>query len=428
MVSNGFDDKHLRNLSHDVSLRLGPWRNRIPMGLNKSKRKVINLSRTRVEKSDQPTIDLLDLNVHMDLNIQSNDLSSFILARRLLGWGSNEHQQLGVHMEMSHPHDALQSFATNIKLIEKKSVGNWYNDSTHIVESSEIITSIDGSDQIIETTINVQKTSNSIYEAQSQVLSGGAYSAVLDSEGIFTIWGGKGISMLNIDQSKIVAPISNKRNIKFPENSNIANKGESSAVSMVSLNSIIGAAMGYEHMLLLQESGWVVALGDNKSKQCDGPSAFVRNNPFPHYERFGNEVTSSNSSQNSSINISKNIDDIKCDEVRTLQPLVNVLKLAAGVRHSAAITMDGYLYVWGTGAAAKIDSVESHSHSAWCPVDNVKLIDVDCGMHHTVVVDEVGRVWSFGDDRFDSLGRSIPPPEVADGIVEAVILRLIIAF
>jgi alpha-tubulin suppressor-like RCC1 family protein len=388
MTLKGLDDKYLQTLSQDVSLRLGPWRDRIPIGLNRSQKEILELLGTELVKSHQSSIE--NSNIHFGFNPRNNDLNSFILAGQLLGWGSNEYQQLGAHTVMSHPNDALQSFATDVGLTEGSLSGDPYVDSTSIQEDSGIII---GTDQIIPTIVDTQNYSNDIMRrTQSQVLSGGAFSAFIDSTGTFTTWG-RGIDYLNIDQSKIIQPIDNLSRL--------------SAASIVSLDGIIGAAMGHEHMLLLQESGWVVAIGDNKSKQCEGPSDFVRNNPIPTYE----EACSSNS------------DGISRSGNSAVQPLVKVLKLAAGVRHSAAITMDGYLHVWGTGASAKIDSVKKNN--VWRPKDDVKLIDVDCGMHHTVAIDELGRVWSFGDDRFGSLGRSTAVPDLVDSVIQPVIERII---
>jgi alpha-tubulin suppressor-like RCC1 family protein len=399
MTLKGLNDKYLLTLSQDVSLRMGPWRDRIPIGLNKSQKEIIELLNAKLEKSDQTTIDLLDSNIYFGFDNRKNDLSSFILAGQLLGWGSNEYQQLGAHMTMSHPNDALQSFATDIGLVENFLNGNTHVDSSAIQENSENVTS---PDQLIQTTNNAQKdTNNIIRQTQSQVLSGGAFSAFIDSTGTLTTWG-KGIDFLNIDQSKITQPIEFLSKL--------------SAALIVSLDNIIGAAMGHEHMLLLQQSGWVVAIGDNKSRQCEGPSDFVRNNPTPTYERVVKEGTCSNNTDNSGI------DGINSGKY-AVQPLVKVLKLAAGVRHSAAITMDGYLHVWGTGAAAKIDSLENIN--VWRPNDDVKLIDVDCGMHHTVAIDELGRVWSFGDDRFGSLGRSTATPKSVGGFNLPVIERAV---
>lgn len=387
MTLKGLDDKYLQELSLDVSLRMGPWRDRIPIGLNRSQKEIIGILGNESVRRHQSTIE--NSNIYFGFNTRNNDLNSFILAGQLLGWGSNEYQQLGAHTVMSHPNDALQSFATDIGLIEGSLSGDPYVDTGATQEDSEIII---GTDQVIPT-INTQKYNNDIMRRiQSQVLSGGAFSAFIDSTGTFSTWG-RGIDYLNIDQNKTIQTI--------------GNLNELSAASIVSLDSIIGAAMGHEHMLLLQESGWVVAIGDNMSKQCEGPSDFVRNNPIPTYEE-----TSSNNSDGTSRSGNP-----------VVQPSVKVLKLAAGVRHSAAITMDGYLHVWGTGASAKIDSVESNN--VWRPKDDVKLIDVDCGMHHTVMIDELGRVWSFGDDRFGSLGRSTGVIDLVDDIMQPVIRRII---
>ena len=42
----------------------------------------------------------------------------------------------------------------------------------------------------------------------------------------------------------------------------------------------------------------------------------------------------------------------------------------------------------------------------WRPPDGSKLVQVACGRRHTVVLDEHGRVWTLGDNKYGQLGRS----------------------
>eukprot|EP00607_Mallomonas_marina_P004006 CAMPEP_0182437818 /NCGR_PEP_ID=MMETSP1167-20130531/85298_1 /TAXON_ID=2988 /ORGANISM="Mallomonas Sp, Strain CCMP3275" /LENGTH=286 /DNA_ID=CAMNT_0024630871 /DNA_START=2700 /DNA_END=3557 /DNA_ORIENTATION=- len=41
---------------------------------------------------------------------------------------------------------------------------------------------------------------------------------------------------------------------------------------------------------------------------------------------------------------------------------------------------------------------------SWTPSDGAAVVDVSCGARHTVCVDELGRVWGMGDNRFGQLG------------------------
>ena len=45
------------------------------------------------------------------------------------------------------------------------------------------------------------------------------------------------------------------------------------------------------------------------------------------------------------------------------------------------------------------------------PSDGSKLIQVACGRRHTVVLDEHGRIWTLGENKYGQLGRkTVDPP------------------
>lgn len=65
-----------------------------------------------------------------------------------------------------------------------------------------------------------------------------------------------------------------------------------------------------------------------------------------------------------------------------------VVKIAAGYSHSAAITDSGELFVWGSGQHLEPHPMSSLLHT--------KCIDVKCGKDYTVVLDDKGQLYSFG--------------------------------
>ena len=133
---------------------------------------------------------------------------------------------------------------------------------------------------------------------------------------------------------------------------------------------VIGAAFGHNHGLLLRSFGKIISIGDNTYNQCIGPDF----------------VTYSSS------------DDIN-DHGDISQ--VSVVKAAAGLKHSAAITSDGKLYCWGD------KKLSFNNNEFWQASDDAILIDVACSAYHTTVIDNYGRMWSFGDNRHGSLGRNV---------------------
>lgn len=94
--------------------------------------------------------------------------------------------------------------------------------------------------------------------------------------------------------------------------------------------------------------------------------------------------------------------------------------VAAGLFHSAAITEQGELVTWGCGRFGQSLSTDL-SIGRWSPSDGSKLVQVVCGRRHTVVLDEFGRVWSIGENKYGQLGR-LPvednaKPQLLDGLL-----------
>lgn len=111
-------------------------------------------------------------------------------------------------------------------------------------------------------------------------------------------------------------------------------------------------------------------------------------------------------------------------------------QVAAGLFHSAAIIKEtGELITWGCGRfgqCLRVDETPSPRQDdaegastvgRWRPPDGCKLVQVACGRRHTVALDEHGRVWTFGDNKYGQLGRdcgrgmalSTTEPERVDG-------------
>jgi alpha-tubulin suppressor-like RCC1 family protein len=81
--------------------------------------------------------------------------------------------------------------------------------------------------------------------------------------------------------------------------------------------------------------------------------------------------------------------------------------IAAGLYHSAAVTMDGYILTFGDpryGVTAT--ATDSSECTRWRPEDGSHIVQVACGHRHTIALDEHGRVWAMGENNFSQLGRS----------------------
>jgi len=82
--------------------------------------------------------------------------------------------------------------------------------------------------------------------------------------------------------------------------------------------------------------------------------------------------------------------------------------VAAGLFHSAAITLSGELVTFGSSKFGQsLQDGTAVASGRWIPPDGSKLVNVVCGRHHTAAVDEKGRIWTFGENKYGQLGRCI---------------------
>jgi len=99
-----------------------------------------------------------------------------------------------------------------------------------------------------------------------------------------------------------------------------------------------------------------------------------------------------------------------------------VLDVSAGLFHSAAITNDGELVTFGCGRFGQTLPVTDNgvTIARWRPSDGSRLVKVACGRRHTVVLDEFGRVYTMGDNKYNQLGRELQGNASRDQQMELV--------
>ena len=105
-------------------------------------------------------------------------------------------------------------------------------------------------------------------------------------------------------------------------------------------------------------------------------------------------------------------------------------QISAGVTHSAALTQDGEVFVWGCGREGQLGL--GHLNSPRVPQCIQSLlshvvVQVECGEFHTVALTESKLVFSWGDGAYGQLGH---PEKADDPEQELVVLapRLVEAF
>ncbi|TMW65498.1 hypothetical protein Poli38472_008140 [Pythium oligandrum] len=121
-------------------------------------------------------------------------------------------------------------------------------------------------------------------------------------------------------------------------------------------------------------------------------------------------------------------------------PSLRIRKIACGPSHSALLTQDGALFVWGGGDGGKLGLgddrdvgqdlvprngtylkvVDVPTHVTVPCLVQEKLVEVSCGAAHTVVVGQSGRVFAAGSNH--ALGKFTPvfsPLEMPTGVLIA---------
>ena len=98
--------------------------------------------------------------------------------------------------------------------------------------------------------------------------------------------------------------------------------------------------------------------------------------------------------------------------------------VSTGLFHSAGITETGELITFGCGRFGQaLPQMEAGtSIGRWMPPDGSRLVKVACGRRHTIALDEFGRVYSMGDNKYKQLGRVVEggrdqKMELVDGIL-----------
>eukprot|EP01038_Epipyxis_sp_PR26KG_P004346 gene4346-6150_t len=386
LTQYGMIDLYLKSLSHLVKLRIGPWRNQV---LRKQ---------------------------HNYVNISSLKLP------KLLGWGANDHFQLAP--TMSHSSNELLLHATPIKSQHD------HND----------INNINNYDIMIPD------------RASCFVISGGSSSACVVNDTLY-VWGG-------------LIPALKKQ--VFP------NEFLSSDDHIIRITGVLNAAMGHDHLMILLSSGLVALFGNNSHGQLEGPEVFcipseqtmlvpVEHNSVADQTNGRNlnpltyRVVSKYKSSYWTLDQIESISyaDAPGDDMLRISsrgdgksdpsgPFFTVMKLSAGLRHSAAITTEGLLITWGDsfhkqclssavgGGHDDASSVNIHMSSPndlptgvnkvtlkphdssstltyykppTHPVIVNRIIDVACGAKNTFIIDSVGVVYSFGNQKYGCLGR-----------------------
>ena len=243
--------------------------------------------------------------------------------------------------------------------------------------------------QLTEVPLIVPRKGNNIQEGSTEcsskqsinlrpkaIYAGGGHSGLLDERGSLYLWGWNESGQVGVDEA-------------YPK----TDLGFQMVLPLDGI-SVEHASLGHTHTVLIENgSKQVYCFGDNGRGQVNG-------------------------------NAEEKLKLIRYPTTPTFLVGVEVIDVSAGVFHSAAITNDGYLITWGCSKFNQSFPFKEGDtgYTKWKPVDGSKLLKVACGYKHTVVIDEHGRVWTMGNNKFYQLGREESDdksrePKLVDGIL-----------
>jgi alpha-tubulin suppressor-like RCC1 family protein/cation transport regulator ChaC len=209
--------------------------------------------------------------------------------------------------------------------------------------------------------------SSNLEDNPIQLYAGGGHSGLLSESGKLYLWGWNGDGQCG--------------------NCVSGEKAEESPLPVVQPLSglaVGSVALGFSHTLVLEKgTGKVYAFGSNERGQVAGTPSAPDGSTSLH-------------------------DTPKTPEFLTS---VQATAVAAGLFHSAVLTNSGELITFGCSQFGQSLPTSSNDEETvagrWKPSDGSRLVGVACGRRHTVVVDEHGRIWTMGENKYGQLGRPI---------------------
>lgn len=103
---------------------------------------------------------------------------------------------------------------------------------------------------------------------------------------------------------------------------------------------------------------------------------------------------------------------------------VNIVKVAAGFSHSAAVDSSGNLYTWGSNKYGQLGlgdyAMRRFPELVTGFVDSrgatYTVVDIKCGLYHCLALDNAGQIWSFGSNSRGQLGTCESPLTIDDNL------------
>ena len=75
--------------------------------------------------------------------------------------------------------------------------------------------------------------------------------------------------------------------------------------------------------------------------------------------------------------------------------------MACGDKYTVCVTEEGHVYSWGYGRRGALGHGNTDSVAQPKKVDGLEnIVRVECGTDHTIVLDNKGKLYSFGENTY----------------------------
>ena len=212
-----------------------------------------------------------------------------------------------------------------------------------------------------------------------QISSGGNHTVAVDSNGKVWAWGAGDERLGKTVQSKARAFRLATAPMPITPPTCISDK-EGSPLNNIKIKQI---SAGKSHTVALDENGKVWTWGNNE------------------YGQLGDGTTT-----NSGTPI--------CISDKTENPLngINIVQISTEGSHTVVLDSNGKVWTWGDNWRGQLgDGTKTDSGTPICisdmaenPLNGIKIKQISAGKEHTVVIDENGKVWTWGDNWNGQLG------------------------
>jgi len=304
----------------------------------------------------------------------------------LYGSGSNQHNQLllDIDIDIDINNNSTTTTATSDINININAANLIKGDEAHdLKEMVLLVPKIKSDDDNIDT-----DTGTGGHQIK-YLYAGGAHCALLTDAGHMYLWGLNDCNQLGTSQST-----TSSRHTDTNTNTHTPTKKEMELnhpiVSPLDDILVEMAALGHDHTLVIEKgTGVLFSFGNDSRGQVSGNNG------------------GSNGNDNSNGN---------CNSKLTRLDLGSqVVHVAAGLFHSAAVTADGELVTFGCSkfgqSFSRVKSTDETTGmkdvKRWKPDDGSRIVKVACGRSHTICLDDRGRVYSMGNNKYGQLGRRI---------------------